>query len=76
MITHELVAAIKKNLSIDWTDHENVKAKIRATVKRLLRRYGYKPATCETLVVVIMEQAEKASTATGRRRRRVSEGRR
>jgi hypothetical protein len=35
-----------------------VKAKIRAAVKRLLQRYGYKPAECETLVVVIMEQAE------------------
>ncbi|MCL6639253.1 MAG: DUF3387 domain-containing protein [Firmicutes bacterium] len=57
-IARELVAAIKKNLSLDWTDYENVKAKIRATVKRLLRRYGYKPAACETLVVVIMEQAE------------------
>jgi len=38
-ITCELVAAIKKNLSINWTDCENVKAKIRATVKRLQRRY-------------------------------------
>jgi type I restriction enzyme R subunit len=37
-IARELVAAIKKNLSIDWTDHENVKAKIRAAVKRLLHR--------------------------------------
>ncbi|MEW6770526.1 MAG: hypothetical protein AB1330_03945 [Bacillota bacterium] len=27
-------------------------------MKRLLHRYGYKPAECETLVVVIMEQAE------------------
>lgn len=52
------MAAIKKNLSIGWTDYENVKAKIRATVKRLLRRCGYKPAACETLVVVIMEHAE------------------
>jgi type I restriction enzyme R subunit len=57
-IARELVAAIKKNLSIDWTDHENVKARIRATVKRLLRRHGYKPAACEPLVVIIMEQAE------------------
>lgn len=57
-IARELVTAIKKNLSIDWTDHENVKAKIRATVKRLLRRYGFKPTECETLVVIIMEQAE------------------
>jgi hypothetical protein len=38
-IACKLVAAIKKNLSINWTDCENVKAKIRATVKRLLRRY-------------------------------------
>jgi len=47
-IARELVAAIKKNLNIDWTDHENVKAKIRATVKRLLQPCGYKPAKCET----------------------------
>jgi len=38
-IACKLVAAIKKNLSINWTDCENVKAKFRATVKRLLYRY-------------------------------------
>ncbi|MEW6572907.1 MAG: hypothetical protein AB1374_04670 [Bacillota bacterium] len=31
---------------------------MRATVKRLLQRHGYKPAECAALVVVIMEQAE------------------
>ncbi|RJX21864.1 MAG: hypothetical protein C4570_01975 [Ammonifex sp.] len=31
---------------------------MRAAVKRLLQRHGYKPAECETLVPVIMEQAE------------------
>ena len=57
-IARELVASIKGNLSIDWADHENVKAKIRATVRRLLRRHGYPPTECEVLVLLIMEQAE------------------
>jgi type I restriction enzyme R subunit len=57
-IACELTATIKANLSIDWTDHENVKAKIRAAVKRLLKRRGFKPDEANILVLTIMEQAE------------------
>lgn len=57
-ITRELTATIKKNLGIDWTDQENVKARIRAAVRRLLRRRGFKPEESEVIVLSVMEQAE------------------
>jgi type I site-specific restriction-modification system R (restriction) subunit len=56
-IAKELVATIKCNLSIDWTDHENAKSKIRASVKRLLRKRGFKSEDYKPIVSTIMEQA-------------------
>ncbi len=38
-----LVENVKKNTSIDWTIKESVRAKLRITVKRLLKKYGYPP---------------------------------
>lgn len=56
-IAKKLVTTIKRNLSIDWTDHENVKSKIRASVKRLLQREGFTREVYEPMVGTIMEQA-------------------
>ncbi len=38
-----LYEKVKENASIDWTIKENVKAKLKVIVKRVLRRYGYPP---------------------------------
>ncbi len=56
-IAKKVVNTIKRNLSIDWTDHENVKCKMRASVKRLLMREGFTREVYEHLVGTIMEQA-------------------
>ncbi len=56
-LAKKLVVTIKSNLSIDWTDHENVKSKIRASVKRLLKREGFTPEIYDPMVSTIMEQA-------------------
>jgi type I restriction enzyme R subunit len=42
-IARSLVKGIKEDLTVDWADHEATEAAIRAKVKRLLRRLGYKP---------------------------------
>jgi hypothetical protein len=42
-IARELVATVKKNVTIDWTVRENVRAQLRVIVKRILRKYGYPP---------------------------------
>jgi len=39
----ELVEAVKKNVSIDWSVKESAKAKLRTIIKRLLRKHGYPP---------------------------------
>jgi type I restriction enzyme R subunit len=42
-IARELVATVRKNVTIDWTLRENVRAQMRVLVRRILRKYGYPP---------------------------------
>jgi type I restriction enzyme, R subunit len=42
-IAHELVESVRRNVTIDWTVKDSVRAKLRTTVKRILRKYGYPP---------------------------------
>jgi type I restriction enzyme R subunit len=58
-IAHELVDQIRKNVTIDWTVKESVKAKMRVMVKRILTKYNYPPDKQPKAVVTILEQAEK-----------------
>jgi len=57
-IARELVEQIRKNVTIDWTVKESVKAKIRVMVKRILTKYNYPPDKQPKTVVTILEQAE------------------
>ncbi len=57
-IAQELVETVKKNLTIDWTVRENVRAKLRVMVKRILRKYGYPPDKQEKATQTVLEQAE------------------
>lgn len=43
---------------IDWTMKENVRAKLRTLVKRLLRKYGYPPDKQEKATETVLAQAE------------------
>ena len=42
-IAHELVDAIRTDLTVDWADRDATEAKVRAKIKRLLRRHKYQP---------------------------------
>jgi type I restriction enzyme R subunit len=57
-IARELVAAVRKNVTIDWTVRENVRAGLRVIVKRILRKYGYPPDKQEKATQTVLEQAE------------------
>jgi type I restriction enzyme R subunit len=57
VIAQELVASVRKNVTIDWTVREDVRAKLRAMVKRILRRYGYPPDKQEKATQTVLEQA-------------------
>ena len=56
-IARELVQAVRKNVSIDWTVRENVRAQLRVIVKRILRKYGYPPDKQEKATETVLEQA-------------------
>jgi len=58
MIAQELVQAVRNSVTIDWTLRENVRAKIRVMVKRILRRHGYPPDKQEKATRTVLEQAE------------------
>ena len=57
-IARELVETLRKNVSIDWTVRETVRAKLKVMVKRILRRYGYPPDKQEKATATVLEQAE------------------
>lgn len=58
MIARDLVQQVKSNISIDWNVKESAKAKIRVTVKRLLRKYGYPPDKQEKATDTVLKQTE------------------
>ena len=60
-IARELVEMVKKNVTIDWTVRENVRAQLRVLVKRILRKYGYPPDKQEQATKIVLEQAEVLS---------------
>ena len=62
-IARELVETVRKNVTIDWTVRENVRAQLRVIVKRVLRKYGYPPDKQEKATQTVLEQAEVLSQA-------------
>ncbi len=57
-IARELVEAVRRSVTIDWTVRENARAAIRVMVKRILRKYGYPPDKQEKATQTVLEQAE------------------
>jgi type I restriction enzyme R subunit len=41
LIARELAESIKRKATLDWTQRDAVRADMRRTVRRLLRKYGY-----------------------------------
>lgn len=57
-IARELVAIMRRDVRTDWTVRDDVKAKLRASVKRLLVRYDYPPDKQPEAIRLVMEQME------------------
>ena len=63
-IAHELRASLRSNVTVDWSQREGIRAKLRLLVKRILRKYKYP----------LDQQEEAAEVFCGRRRRFVKGG--
>ena len=60
-IARELVDTVRKNVTIDWTLRENVRAQLRVLVSRILRKHGYPPDKQAKATLTVLEQAEVLS---------------
>ncbi|MBK7420596.1 MAG: type I restriction endonuclease subunit R [Nitrospira sp.] len=64
-IAREVADAVRKNVTIDWTVRENVRAQLRVIVKRILRKHGYPPDKQEKATQTVLEQAEVLCAEAG-----------
>jgi type I restriction enzyme R subunit len=62
-IAHELTENLRKNITVDWSARESVRAKLRLMVKRILRKYKYPPDQQESAVELVLQQAEALGEA-------------
>jgi type I restriction enzyme R subunit len=60
-IAQELTKSLRENLSVDWSQRESVRAKLRIMVKRILRKYKYPPDQEDGAVALVLQQAEELS---------------
>jgi len=66
-IARELVETVRRNVTVDWAERENVRAHLRRLVKRVLRKYGYPPdkqekAVYEAVVNLVRARLERAQS--------------
>ena len=57
-IAHELTENLRKNITVDWSKRESVRANLRLMVKRILRKYKYPPDMAESAIELVLQQAE------------------
>ncbi|MBN4078638.1 DUF3387 domain-containing protein [Gammaproteobacteria bacterium AH-315-C21] len=65
-LIHLIVEIIRKNATVDWNKRDDVKAKLRLMVKKVLIKYGYPPNVARMEADRVLEQSELlASELTG-----------
>ncbi|QEW04632.1 type I restriction endonuclease subunit R [Microbacterium lushaniae] len=57
-IARELVAVMRRDVRTDWTVRDDVRAKLRSSIKRLLVKYKYPPDKQPEAIKLVMEQME------------------
>ena len=57
-IAHQLTDFLRRNLSVDWSVRETVRAKMRAQIKLILKRHKYPPDLEAKAVELVLKQAE------------------
>ncbi|MBI5330583.1 MAG: type I restriction endonuclease subunit R [Betaproteobacteria bacterium] len=60
-IARQLTDFLRRNLSVDWSVRETVRAKMRAQIKLILKRHKYPPDLEARAVELVLKQAEALS---------------
>lgn len=56
--------SVRESSGVDWWQREDVRAKMRVAVKKILRRHGYPPDLQSDAVKMIIRQAEAMAKVT------------
>jgi len=67
-IARELVAVMQRDIRTDWTVRDDVRAKLRTSIKRLLVKHGYPPDQQVGAIKLVMEQMESMAPRYAQRR--------
>jgi type I restriction enzyme R subunit len=57
-IARDLVRVLRRDVTTDWVSRDDVRAKIRSTIKRLLAKHGYPPDAQGGATELILRQME------------------
>ncbi|MDD2656432.1 MAG: type I restriction endonuclease subunit R [Patescibacteria group bacterium] len=57
-LIHVIVDTVRKNATVDWEKRDDVRAKLRITVKKILMKYGYPPDLARMEADRVLEQSE------------------
>ena len=68
-IARDLVAVMQRDIRTDWTVRDDVRAKLRSSIKRLLAKHGYPPDQQPAAIKLVMEQMESLAPRYALRRR-------
>ncbi len=60
-IAQELTEKLRASTTIDWQVRDNVRAKMRNMIRRLLKKYRYPPDKQQEAIDMVLEQAERLS---------------
>jgi type I restriction enzyme R subunit len=57
-IARDLVRSVRASVTVDWASREDVRAKLRSTIKRLLAKYDYPPDAAPEAIALVLRQME------------------
>ncbi|MGH3397164.1 MAG: type I restriction endonuclease subunit R, partial [Streptosporangiaceae bacterium] len=57
-IARDLVKSLRRDITTDWVSRDDVRAKLRSTIKRLLARHGYPPDAQPGATDLVLRQME------------------
>ncbi|GAA2015151.1 DUF3387 domain-containing protein [Nakamurella flavida] len=57
-IARELVTVMQRDIRTDWAYRDDVKAKLRSSIKRLLAKHGYPPDKRPEAIKLVLDQME------------------
>ena len=73
-IARELVTVMQRDTKTDWTVRDDVRAKLRSSIKRLLVKYKYPPDKQPAAIKLVIDQMEELAPRYAERAHRTTRG--